>query len=299
MTKFTNFFKTITCIICLTVQMNMVSAQWPPIGIVGNGTANYPWQITTITQLGILATYVNAGNGSQTAGKYYKLMNDIDYNSSPVIGNLSGWSPIGNNPISNTTFQGNFDGNGKKVLNIRINRSATSYIGLFGYVSSAHIHNLGVEIDQEIKGDQSVGGLIGRADNSIIENCYATGNVTGNSVVGGLVGLSSSSIIQNCYAICNVKGSIVGGLAGINEGTITTSFSCGYVTAIGNLTGGFVGINTSSIMDCYATVDVTGTSSYLGGFAGYSRAGIIAYCYATGDITAIGGDNIGGLVGSE
>jgi len=195
MTKIATFFKVVACIICLTIQMNTVSAQtWPPFGVSGQGTALDPWQITTITQLTQLASYVNAGNGLQTAGKYYKLMNNVDYHSSIHISAL-GWSPIGNLAVGNAIFQGNFDGNGKVVSNIWINRDQTGYIGLFGYVSSAHIHDLGVEIYQTIIGSQYVGGLIGQADHSIIENCYVTGNVTGISFVGGLIGYSVSSNI--------------------------------------------------------------------------------------------------------
>ena len=268
MTRITNFFKAIACITCLTVQINSVSAQWTsPIN--GNGSAASPWEITTIAHLKDLADYVNAGNGNATQNRYYKLMNNIAYNS--TIGIIGGWDPIGNNVTPGAIFQGNFDGNGNVVSNIRINRSTTPYIGLFGYVSDAHIHDLGIEIAQtRIIGGQYVGALIGRADHSTIENCYAAGNITGTSEVGGLVGWLRSGAIVNSYAACNVSGTNAGGFVGANNGNIT---------------------------DCYATGDVTGTS-YLGGFVGLNRDGFIAYCYATGDITATG-DFIGGLVGEN
>ena len=197
MTKITNFFIAIACIVCFSARTNSVNAQsWPPAGMNGTGTASAPWEITTITQLINLAAYVNAGNGSQTAGKYYKQMNDIDYNDN-VVTSLAGWSPIGNNSTNNTIFQGNFDGNGKVVSNIMMNQSKISYIGLFGYVSSAHIHDLEISVYPTITGYQYVGGLIGRADESIIENCYVTGagSVTGTFAVGGLIGYNYSSTI--------------------------------------------------------------------------------------------------------
>jgi hypothetical protein len=300
MTKFTNFFKAIVCITCFTVQINSISAQvsWPPPGgINGNGTDQEPWEITTIAQLIGLANYVNAGNGSLTAGVYYKLMNDIDYNL--AYNSSKGWAPIGNNEIDDAIFQGIFNGNGQKVSNIWIDRDATPCIGLFGYVSSAHIHDLGIEIEdsQAIRGNQYVGGLIGKADNSIIENCYATGNVIGNYAIGGLVGVSSYSTISNSYALCEVSGFDIGGLVGINGGTIITSYAGGHVTATGNHTGGFVGTNNHTIIDCYAVGDVSGTS-YIGGFAGVNKEGNLIYCYAAGDITATG-DFVGGLVGEN
>jgi len=272
--------------------------------MLGDGTQSDPWRITTYGHLRDLANYVNTGNGTLTAGVYYRLMNDVAYPqtvANPVI-------PIGNN-ITNTSatrFQGNFNGDGKKVSNITINRVAASYIGLFGYVSSAQIYDLGVEV-QRITGDQYVGGLIGKADNSFISNCYVIGTanaiITGNAVVGGLVGATYNSAIRDCYALCDVKGSVVGGLVGINDGqsiasSTQTSYAGGNVTATGNQAGGFVGANNHIIMDCYAIGNVTGAASSVGGFVGYNRGGSITYCYAAGDVAATG-NFIGGLVGEN
>ena len=304
MTKISHFLKTIVCIMCLTAQINNASAQWYPGGsVVGDGTENNPWQITTIEYLMELAAFVNAGYGSQTAGVFYKLMNDVtDY---LTIGTATGWVPIGNNAISGAVFQGNFDGNGKKVSNIRINQSTTSCIGLFGYVYEAHIHDTEVEVYQAITGDQYVGALIGIANNSTIENCYATGKVVGNYAVGGLIGVNFYSTIRDCYAICNVRGYImyggvnttVGGFIGMNIGTVSTSYADGGVTATGNEAGGFAGTNNDFIINCYAVGNVTGEALFTGGFVGANKDdGRISACYATGNITTTG-DFIGGLVG--
>ena len=248
-----------------------------PFGMNGNGTAASPWEITSIQQLRNLASYVNVGNGPLTSGKYYKLMNDIVYDHIEK----KGWIPIGNNAMINAIFQGHFDGNSKKVSDIWIRQGGTSYIGLFGYVSGAYIHDLGVEIyqmsivgqDVGIIGYTCVGGLIGRSNNSIIENCYATGNVTGDAVVGGLVGWLDYGNIFNSYAVCDVNGSVA-------------------------TTGGFVGINDGSITNCYATGDVIGAASQTGGFVGGNRAGEIAYCYAAGNVISKG-YFVGGLVGEN
>ncbi|MCL2436355.1 MAG: hypothetical protein FWD09_09515, partial [Lentimicrobiaceae bacterium] len=279
-----------------------MSAQWPPGTIGGDGFSEATaWEITTIQHLIQLAAFVNAGNGSQTAGIYYQLMDDIAYpNPAIVIGSSKGWNPIGNNATSGATFQGNFNGNGKVVSNIFIDQIAISYIGLFGCVSNAEIKNLGVEVHKTFIGNQYVGGLIGVADNSTIENCYVISSVpiTGTSSVGGLIGHNYSSTIRNSYAICDVSGvSTVGGLVGVNNGTVETSYADVDVNATGNEAGGFVGANYATIEDCYATGDVTGTASSVGGFVGFNGSGTITYCYATGDVTAMGGDFIGGLVG--
>jgi hypothetical protein len=74
------------------------------------------------------------------------------------------------------------------------------------------------------------GGLLGYNDDyygaSIVDNCYATGNVSGTTDVGGLVGYNSSGTsVTNCYSTGSVSGtSQVGGLIGDNTGAVTDSF---------------------------------------------------------------------------
>ena len=297
--------KTILYLICLFVVSNVSAQSWPPSGMGGNGTQNDPWQITTINHLIQLATFVNAGNGSQTIGKYYKLMNDVDYNNT-LIQSLNGWDPIGNNSVSDAIFQGNFDGNSKVVANIQCNRSPMNFIGFFGYVSNAFIHSLGIETCNII-GGTFVGGLVGQADNSIIEDCNTTGSVTGRggSFVGGLIGFSDNSAVSNCYAICEVSGiRFIGGLIGRNNGSIKSCYADGNITAEGYGVGGFLGgnggflyDNYNHIINCYATGNVIGKGNIIGGFAGLNR-GSINYCYATGNVTGLGYANlIGGFVG--
>ncbi|MCL2247289.1 MAG: hypothetical protein FWC10_09320, partial [Lentimicrobiaceae bacterium] len=61
---------------------------------------------------------------------------------------------------------------------------------------------------------ESLGGLIGvvgwpepGVDNgqTVVSNCYVTGDISGVSIVGGLIGqLTNTSIMQNCYAAQNI-----------------------------------------------------------------------------------------------
>lgn len=110
------------------------------------------------------------------------------------------------------------------------------------------------------------------------------------------LGWLNESKIQKSYALNNVtRASTTGGLVGINEGKIISSYASGNVYTTGDEAGGFVGVNSGSIMDCYAVENVGGTS-YIGGFAGINKYDEISYCYATGKITALG-SYAGGVVG--
>lgn len=110
--------------------------------------------------------------------------------------------------------------------------------------------------------------LIGSGGGGTISQSYATGTVRASAgALGGLVGHNDGSISES-YAAGAVIGastaSDVGGFAGNNagNGTITNSFSTGYVTG-GSRPGGFVGFNfapASSITNSYWDVQTSGRS---------------------------------------
>lgn len=103
----------------------------------GSGTESDPYKIANPIQLNQLRNFLN------TEGVYFLLLNDIDLtefleDESPT----QGWQPVGNS--SSAAFKGILDGNGKTISGLWINRSNTSYVGLFGYTSGATIKNLNV-----------------------------------------------------------------------------------------------------------------------------------------------------------
>ena len=269
----------------------------------------------------------------------YILLNDIDLSSyissgSGTASSTLGWLPIGSTGTT-SRFTGSFDGNGHVIKGLWANRT-TLYVGLFGYTENAMIRNLGVEIDNGkggVVGYQSVGGLVGcqtsnGGGSSIIENCYATGNVASIWYeAGGLVGQQSngayggsgSVTIINCYATGDVKagnyggGGLVGAQSSSTGGsscTIENCYATGNVTAP-DFAGGLVGHqdisitdSSSAIVNCYATGNVTATTNFAGGLVGYQhsngtgRSSKIENCYAFGDVTSPGADAFA-LVGAQ
>lgn len=104
--------------------------------------------------------------------------------------------------------------------------------GLVGY--DYHSSITGSCAMGEVSGDYYIGGLVGRWGiisyvDSVIENCFAIGDVTGNDHgIGGLIGYYSDSTasgkVTNCYAIGNVSGEkAVRGLIGSNDRKIITN----------------------------------------------------------------------------
>jgi hypothetical protein len=86
-----------------------------------------------------------------------------------------------------------------------------------------------------------VGGLIGLTLGNVLDS-YATGDVTGNQSVGGLIGKAYRAEVRGSYATGEVDGGeMVGGLIGATEGgTVIGSYATGNVTGR-NEVGGLVG----------------------------------------------------------
>ena len=113
--------------------------------------------------------------------------------------------------------------------------------------------NVTVNVKADSRGGADVGGFIGKGNGktdaeTVIRNCYATGNVTGGAYTGGFAGGLWGLNIKNCYASGNVSQAAVA-------------------------MASFVGTDASdslyygSITNCFTTGSVTGSSPSLYAFA--------------------------------
>ncbi len=231
------------------------------------------------------ATAPNVATGCPNDGcRGYELTRDLDFNDDDSYSSTAnriiwttgvGWQPVGD---SSNAFTGKFEGNGFTISNLRIDRSGTSRIGLFGFTrSGAEITNVGL-LNINIIGNSDVGGLVGENEGTIT-NSYAAGSVSGSSSVGGLVG-SNDADIASSYAVGSVSGNFwVGGLVGENEGTITNSYAAGSASGDGSDVGGLVGENRGgTVTNSYAAGSVSGNSN-VGGLVGENRGGTITDSY--------------------
>ncbi len=260
--------------------------------------------ITTLAQLNAIRHDLN-GNGDATHADYaaafpshdttssgrmgcpsgtctgYELLNNLDFdeNNDGAITQAdttywnggAGWAPIGS---SNTApYTATFEGNGKRISHLYINRY-TNYSGFFASTdTTAHIRSLGLVNAVINTGQGTVGALVGLNKGRIAAS-YVTGSVTANTNVGGLVGAAQrGSYIVASYAtasvVCNQSGpwGTGGGLVGANGSgaTIASSYSLGSVTGAclhkhglaensGTVTDSYWDTQTSDIADDSDTV---------------------------------------------
>ena len=283
--------KTISVASCMLLSVLSVVAQTSTTPS-GSGTSENPYLIESLANLNWVRVQTN--NGNSFSSSYFRQTQDIDATATSGWSSGAGWIPIGY--ATNWTsrpFSGNYDGNGKKITGLHINRPSESSVGLFGRTSSSVIKNLTLE-DVSIVGRGTVGGIAGLTWNCNLSDLSVSGSVTGMEYyIGGLVGNNSADIMRCSSSAEVVGGSYVGGLIGWNylsSKIVAYSFSTGDVSGT-DYVGGFLGHqNSGQIHNCYARGQVTLTGSEstnyrIGGFAGNSpNSGSIAKSYSTGSI---------------
>ena len=269
---------------CPDSSKTQTSSTVPPAG-PGTGTMQDPYKIATVNDLQKLRTVWRSNTG-----KYFIVTQDIDLSS------IANFTPL-------PYFYGTLDGNNKKILNLRMDRSQIqydNYASLFTYIRRGGVvKNLGFE-NVAIKGNRKAAALASY-NYGTVDNCYVTGQVSctdkyGRS--GGLVSYCWTGSIKNSYSTARVSGNYYsGGLAGgMLKATVENSYSSGSVSTVDSVAGGLVASMTGGVIrQSYATGSVSG-NYYVGGLVGLvNTESIIENCYSSGSVSAFGMG--GGLVG--
>ncbi len=189
-------------------------------------TKDNPLVITNADELVAMRNYMSVGDS------YYSIENDID------MADVNYVAPLGDNNFSGCILH--IEGNGHVIKNLTIDGGQyPSLIGVF----MGEIRNLGlvdVDIVSDGPGVGSFGAFTGHASYdgvTVIDNCFATGNVTANNnYAGGIGGYNNGKVkITNCYSAVNVVGkTFAGGILGwvpSGETTIENVYASGYVEA--------------------------------------------------------------------
>lgn len=263
-------------------------------------------------------------NGTGTAIKNeYTVAADINLGSvnfTPIVG-----------------YEGEFDGNGFTVSNLKIDMPGNNEVGLFRTLADATVKDLTVGVDT-INANDNVGALVGAiivkdTNNTAInasakiENCHAVLSEGGEGIVatgrniGGLVGATTRS--GKDYAITDSSSSVkvsgydvVGGLVGYSEMPVDNSYATGEVNA--QFTSGSSETQVhpwfiNGTQGIAGTPVKTGKEHGVGGLVGVLRKGStnsnvasasVSYCFGSGIVTVTDAAyasgvpyGVGGLVG--
>lgn len=219
--------------------------------LAGFGTESEPYQIWYNGDLKLIGKY------EFSLDRYYKLYADID-------GNYSDYGIAG-------LFSGSFDGNGKTIRRLEIERPDDDNVGLFSELASeAKVFSL------------------------VIKGSY----VTGKNNVGSLAGIDhGAEIYRVAVDSVHVYGKkYVGGMAGKKMGgRVEESYSKGKISADQFAGGLFGSVSKTSVLNSYSTMAVSG-SSYLGGISALVDSSNVQNVYSANRI--VGASHIGGVTDS-
>ena len=194
-----------------------------------------------------------------------KAGSDGSYVALNSIGGLVGIQD-GGTTVSHSRVSGKIEESTKKG-------NVGGFVGTLAKGSSAKY--CGADVSVEVTGNGrgiAVGGFVGigngvTIDETLIENCYATGNITGAEYAGGFVGNISGLNISNCYAKGDVSNSFVGASflgtdAASNNyyGTVKNCYATGLVSDISSSAYAFAmqdTMNRSTIQNCYYNMQNT------------------------------------------
>ncbi len=245
--------------------------------------------ISSPEELQAFAAKVNAGDNF--AGKTVILSSDID---------LAGqaWTAIGNQTFA---FMGTFDGCNHKVSGISIIDGGEAQ-GFIGKTISATVKN--VTVAGSVSANLFVGGVVGFAVTSTIENCHNQATVTASAThVGGVVGLSDgNSTVKSCSNSGTISGQgEIGGVVGLNcNSLLYNSQNSGSVSGLGNV-GGIAGNSNNSssvVFNCVNSGSVSVEGGNVGGIVGNNNTySTVANSINIGEVTGSG--NIGGVIGNN
>ncbi|SDE47111.1 filamentous hemagglutinin family N-terminal domain-containing protein [Paracoccus isoporae] len=276
----------------------------------GDGSAADPYLLVDVYGLQGVDSYLT-GSAPVLLDSNFALADDIDasgtanWNPNPLTGN-QGFNPIGN---AEENFTGSFDGRGFTISGLTSNRPY--YAAMFERTAGATISDLALE-NVDIQGEQLAAGLVGVADDTVVENVSVAGQVTAAGdlfevTAGGLIGdmlygsvMDSTSNVALTVDMADdpendsdytLYAGDVGGLVGrlTYGGNITASRSAGSVAVtvtdkefeVMNI-GGFVGYLDGTITDSDSNAPVTYAESgsfsstgsvSVGGFAGRHETG--------------------------
>ncbi len=279
---------------------------FPLIFAGGSGTSDDPYLISTAEELNNVRYYMSS---------HFKLINDIDLTEATATGGScnfmgNGWNPIGSNNIYDAEpFTGEFDGNGKKIIGMRIEGNTMPSginiirVGLFACVAGG-VHDLVFENADIIWSPSStststIGCVAGEIIQSgVVNNISVTANIINNGIdnsAGGIAGRSFGRVYR-----CSTAGGI--------SNTYSYKSSTVHVTCVGGVVGDLQG---GVVEECYNTAllklvnTADGAPGNIGGICGkqtYSshttdtNPSDIINCYNAGNI--ISNDHwAGGILG--
>lgn len=226
----------------------------------GDGSYSNPFRIKSAKNLAYLS-HIVATNWNAVRDKVIRQEVNIDLNNIPFTP-IGGRNSVGNT-AGNITATFTYQGNGKRIKNIKLKKDNSAYHGLFGliwYGSVSDLKLINVDMDDSL--------------------------LAGTMYSAGLVGMAATNCnVSNCHILgeSRIKGRIVGGIVGgIQQGSVNS-----------------IVINNCSVGRYVEVITTTSISHFGGGIAGYMSSGglKILNCVNHSNVKTLSPINVGGCIG--
>lgn len=271
----------------------------------GDGTAEDPFQITTVGHLNNIRCHPSAA---------FVLRDDIavpeDVRLLPI-----GTEQLGAPGCPDSPFEGQLEGEGHAICGLILETPAQDTpVGLFGVMHGGSINELTLSGLQADAGSAGAGALVGQVvglpnQRAQLTNIAVSGVLVSGGPSGGIVGSGAHVDLRNVHFEGRVLGAgPVGGIAGaltdasvveaeVTETTLTFTDVLDGREPVGGIVGQLTG--TSGVVSFTVQAEMLGPH-YIGGVVGlFNAAGGISHGYTAGTITALNGraGHFGGIVG--
>ena len=243
----------------------------------------------------------------------------LDKNSEGLLVNLNTDLDFKDGFKSIPYFNGTFNGNNHKLVNITLESDETS-VGVFRYTGKkADINAVSVEylidgkannvgfvgynqgkvsdvnVKSKVTANSNAGMVVGyNAGGASVVDCQSSGDIYGKHYVGGIVGVNYG-LVKNCFNRSNVNDYVLDDNVDINAISLETIKSSENVASITDI-GGVCGSNMGSIKTCvnYSRVGYEHVGYNVGGICG-SHFGYLESCINYGEV--YGRKEVAGIVG--
>ena len=221
-------------------------------GLWGFGTEDEPYQIRSLEDLILFRDSVNAGETTYNApGVYVVLTADID------LASVANWAPIG---TFDHSFDGNFNGNGKKIMNLKMSDNTAAngyaYLGFFGVTANNTIENFVIENVTINSNGQIVAAAIAYPYYTTVKDITVCGDIAikGGNYTAGVLGYTRLCVNASNLSVAGNAGSCITGAKTVGgviadiqmNGGLTanySNFSASGLTITGDMhVGGIAGI---------------------------------------------------------
>jgi len=236
----------------------------------GDGSASKPYLIKTPEDWNKVAAFSN-DNRLDLKDEHFRLEANLNFSGKD-------FSSICRTGV--VRFQGDIDGNGMTVDNLKVKHVSSesgkdiALVGILGEFGS--IRNLTLGESSSLEGTTNVGAFAGQ-NAGLVHNCTNKATISAlGAYAGGMAGyVISGGRFTDCvnYGKITAEQGQAGGIAGGNGsdigGLIRNSHNHGSVTTSDRSAGGIIGSSRVDVIGCTNDAPIVAKDVYAGGIVGY------------------------------